>query len=63
VTDLETYYRAGSSTLTFGIQNAFNRFPDRMIPAVAFNNIRTFPRNSPYGFNGRFLYGRISYQF
>jgi iron complex outermembrane receptor protein len=63
VTDFETYYRAGSSTLTFGIQNAFNKFPDKMIPAVAFNNIRTFPRNSPYGFNGRFVYGRISHQF
>jgi iron complex outermembrane receptor protein len=63
VTDFETYYRAGSSTLTFGIQNVFNKFPDEMIAAVAFNNIRTFPRNSPYGFNGRFVYGRISYQF
>jgi iron complex outermembrane receptor protein len=63
VTDFETYYHAGPATLTFGIQNAFNQFPTKMIPAVAFNNIRTFPRNSPYGFNGRFLYGRISYQF
>jgi iron complex outermembrane receptor protein len=63
VTDVDTYLRAGPTTLTFGVQNAFNKFPNKMIPAVAFNNIRTFPRNSPYGFNGRFLYGRLSYQF
>lgn len=46
-----------------GAQNLTNALPDRQIAATAFNNIRTFPRNAPFGFNGRYFYGKLTYRF
>jgi iron complex outermembrane recepter protein len=63
VTDLEFNYRLTKAVLGFGIQNLTNTFPDRLLPVPAFNNIRTFPRNSPFGFNGRYFYARITVTF
>jgi iron complex outermembrane receptor protein len=63
VADLELAYTMRKMTLGAGVQNAFNALPDRQVSGTAFNNIRTFPRNAPFGFNGRFLYARASYRF
>ena len=63
MTDLEFNYRLTKTVLGFGVQNLTNTFPDRLLPVPAFNNIRTFPRNSPYGFNGRYIYGKITVMF
>jgi iron complex outermembrane receptor protein len=63
VADLELAYTLKKATLGAGVQNAFNALPDRQVPGTAFNNIRTFPRNAPFGFNGRFVYARASYRF
>ena len=60
LTDAEVAYRFGKQTLAFGVENLFNVFPDPNIPAVANRGTRTFPRNAPFGFNGRYLYGRLS---
>src|SRR5207253_2826035 len=46
VADLELAYNLKKVTLGAGVQNAFNALPDRQIEGVAFNNIRTFPRNA-----------------
>jgi len=27
---------------------------------LAYRNTRTFPRNAPFGFNGRYVYGRLA---
>jgi hypothetical protein len=37
--------------------------PDRNITQNSFSGIQTFPSQSPFGMNGRFLYGRITYRF
>ncbi len=60
LTDLEANYRL-SRSLTVGIggQNIFNVFPDRNITNNSFNGIQTFPSTSPFGMNGRTLYGRV----
>jgi iron complex outermembrane receptor protein len=63
VADLELAYRRDKYTLGVGGHNLFNALPDPQIPGTAFNNIRTYPRNAPFGFNGRFLYARVSYRF
>jgi len=63
VTDLEGTFKLQKATIGFGVQNLFNELPDTNIPAVSFFNVRTFPRNSPFGFNGRYVYGRITYKF
>ena len=61
--------------LTLGADNLFDQYPDRLpvnrpLPAppggtVNLNgtNALAFSRYSPYGFNGRFLYARMSYSW
>jgi iron complex outermembrane receptor protein len=60
ITDAEFAYRIRRHTIAFGVENLFNAFPDPNIPATANRGTRTFPRNAPFGFNGRYLYGRLS---
>ncbi len=60
LTDAELAYRFGKHTIAFGVENLFNAFPDPNIAATANRGTRTFPRNAPFGFNGRYLYGRLS---
>jgi len=51
-------------TAAFGVNNLFDEYPN-FTPANL--NAPTgsvgFPQFSPYGFNGRFVYGRLSYNF
>ena len=63
VVDLDLTYRIQSALLGFGIQNIANALPDQNLVAVSNRGGRTFPRNAPFGFNGRYVYGRISYTF
>jgi iron complex outermembrane receptor protein len=63
LTDLEVAFTKNRYTIGVGGQDIFNVLPDDQFAAVAFNNIRTFPRNAPFGFNGRYLYGRLTYRF
>jgi iron complex outermembrane receptor protein len=63
LTDAEVNYTLGGGlTLGVGAQNLFNVFPDRNITANSFNGIQTFPSTSPFGMNGRTLYGRIAWK-
>ena len=71
VTDLSASYTLRSRySLTFGADNAFDVYPDRNLnpgdPATAnggISNFGIFPYNgiSPFGFNGRFIYTRLSF--
>lgn len=61
LTDAEVSYRFSDRlTLAAGAQNLFNVFPDRNIVQNSFNGIQTFPSHSPFGMNGRSLYGRLA---
>jgi len=40
----------------------FNVFPDRNITVNSFNGIQTFPSQSPFGMNGRTIYGRVAWR-
>ncbi len=63
LTDAEVSFRL-AKTLTFaaGAQNIFNVFPGRNITVNSFNGIQTFPSQSPFGMNGRAVYGRIQWK-
>jgi iron complex outermembrane receptor protein len=63
LTDAEVSYRV-SEQLTFGagMHNLFNVFPDRNIVQNSFSGIQTFPSHSPFGMNGRTLYGRLMFK-
>ena len=67
VTDIEAriaVYRGAE--LAIGADNVFDVYPDRVPFGGAFGTNGTFlPYSSlsPFGFNGRFLYGRVSFDF
>jgi iron complex outermembrane receptor protein len=72
ISDLELRYEVGEQLeLAFGANNLFDVYPDRR-PVGARPGGGTYPVNfsflpftgvSPFGFNGRFLYGRASVKF
>lgn len=65
VTDVELAYTYKPLTFAVGAQNLFDNFPDRqrIDGSDANGGIFTYPRNSPFGMNGRFVYSRVSYSF
>jgi iron complex outermembrane recepter protein len=63
VFDFELSYQIGKAVLAAGVQNILDNYPDRNIPANFNFGIFTYPRNSPFGFNGRYVYLRTSYTF
>ena len=62
ISDVSTSYKFTRFTLTGGLDNAFNIYPDRNIPINANSGIFQYSSFSPFGFNGRFVYARISYR-
>lgn len=63
VVDLEASYRLGRVSLAVGVENLFDNFPDKNIPANFNFGIFTYPRNAPFGFNGTYVYLRTGYTF
>ena len=43
-----------------GVDNVFDEYPDPVIPFLNSTGALGFSRYSPFGFNGRFYYGRLS---
>jgi iron complex outermembrane recepter protein len=63
--DLEGRYKLDNGVgFAIGVNNAFDEYPN---PTPAAINSPTgaigYPSYSPFGFNGRFLYGRVSYNW
>lgn len=71
VVDLEVRYNPIDSVqLALGANNLFDEYPDRLpfgvVNGVNFggnNSFLPFSSQSPFGFSGRFLYGRVSVEF
>jgi iron complex outermembrane receptor protein len=61
--DLELAWTRNRLTLAAGVQNAFDEFPDQLRPANSSFVVQTFPSTSPFGFNGRFIYGKVGLRF
>ncbi|HEY6893963.1 MAG TPA: TonB-dependent receptor, partial [Rhodanobacteraceae bacterium] len=69
--DLDLSYRWGKYTFGLGAENLFDTFPDRNLRAgipsgsaqVGSAGVFAYPINSPFGFNGRYVYSRVSYNF
>ncbi|MFZ3482252.1 TonB-dependent receptor plug domain-containing protein [Sphingomonas sp. 3-13AW] len=59
ITDLELRYQATKGPqFAIGVNNLFDVYPDRTIPANNTTGVVGFPYYSPFGFNGRYLYAR-----
>ncbi|MDB5457764.1 MAG: TonB-dependent receptor [Caulobacter sp.] len=63
LTDLEGRYTWNGATLAVGVNNLFDEYPDATPAAVNTNGPIAFSSYSPFGFNGRFLYTRLSYSW
>jgi len=69
--DLELSYVWSKYTFAIGAENLFDKFPGRNLNAGTANGseqvgsagVFVYPRNSPFGMNGRFVYSRVSYTF
>ena len=64
IVDLEGRYKLGPAGLALGVNNLFDQYP-RETPALINSPSGSigFPSYSPFGFNGRFLYARVSYNW
>jgi iron complex outermembrane receptor protein len=61
--DVEGSFRlAEQLRIAVGVQNLFNVFPDRNTTVNSFSGIQTFPSHSPFGMNGRTVYGRLRFE-
>ncbi len=74
ITDLDvTYHFAKELTFSIGANNLFNIYPtenirSKVVNGTAFSgsdNVGIFPYSgvSPFGFNGAYYYGKVSYKF
>lgn len=69
VVDVSASYRfKTNTTLTFGADNLFDVYPDRTAANLNVTSgngagALAFTRFSPFGFNGRYLYGKLSQSF
>jgi iron complex outermembrane receptor protein len=50
-------------TWALGVNNLFDEYPDQAPAPVNTTGVVAFPSYSPFGFNGRFLYTRLSYSW
>jgi iron complex outermembrane receptor protein len=64
VVDLEARYAITPKlSLAFGADNLFDTYPDTLPPALNTTNNTPFSTFTPFGFSGRFIYGRATYSF
>jgi iron complex outermembrane receptor protein len=61
--DLEIGYDFELFTVAIGAQNLTDEFPDLNLAANSNLGIFTYPSHSPFGMNGRFVYGRVGFRF
>jgi iron complex outermembrane receptor protein len=59
--DLEGRYRFSDNVaIALGVDNAFDEYPDAVPTSLNTSGVTAFPFYSPFGFNGRFTYARLS---
>jgi iron complex outermembrane receptor protein len=71
ITDLEIAYQASALRFSVGANNLFNRYPDKVNPALmavyraagSTSAVAQYPSFSPFGINGGYYYGRLVYSF
>ena len=61
VVDLEGRYQLTDRVgLAIGVDNVFDEYPDYVPETLNSNGVLGFPYYSPFGFNGRYAYARVS---
>lgn len=61
IVDLEARYRfAERVTVSLGADNLFDQYPDQVPPNLNTSGGNPWSSFSPFGFNGRYVYGRVA---
>ncbi|MFT4047307.1 MAG: TonB-dependent receptor [Solimonas sp.] len=72
ITDLELAFKPVKSVkVSLGANNLFNTYPDKVnsdlmasyVSALDTSAVTQYPTFSPFGFNGAYYYGKVSYSF
>ena len=64
ITDFELRYQPKKGAqVALGVNNLFDIYPDRTIAANNSTGVVGFPFYSPFGFNGRYLYARVGFNW
>lgn len=65
ITDLSAKYQLTDQfSVSAGVQNLFDEYPDKQRPESQFNGIFMYPNtNAPFGFNGGYYYTELTYNF
>ncbi len=63
VVDVSGGWEHGPWSITAGVDNLGNRYPDRVIAANAVGGILSYSQFSPFGFNGRQYIAKVSYRW
>ena len=61
--DLSATYKLDNWNFTLGGDNVLNEYPDRTVAGAGTRTYLPYATNSPFGFNGAFVYGNISYKW
>jgi iron complex outermembrane receptor protein len=61
--DLEARVKVQGAQLAVGANNVFDVYPDYTAAFINTNGALAFSGYSPFGFNGRFLYARVTYSW
>ncbi len=61
--DLSAAYTLDRWQFTLGGDNVLDEYPDEFIFATSNGGQLPYPRNSPFGFNGAFVYGKVAYKW
>lgn len=62
--DLEARFRVTDKVrIAVGADNVFDEYPDENPPSLNATGTTSFSNYSPFGRSGRFIYGRLSYEF
>ncbi|MFT3756689.1 MAG: TonB-dependent receptor [Pseudoxanthomonas sp.] len=62
--DLSANFKPSDSwTVTVGADNALDEYPDESIYANSTFGLMPYSLYSPFGFNGRYVYGRVAYKW
>lgn len=64
ITDFELRYQPKKGAqVALGVNNLFDIYPDKTIAANNPTGVVAFPFYSPFGFNGRYLYARVGFNW
>lgn len=63
LTDLSASYSTGGWEFALGADNVFDTYPDQVIAPNTNSGQLIWPTQSPFGFNGAYYYGRVSYKW